>query len=552
LTATVDGIAAATSVGIDLKAGRCIYFHGAQFEEMVYPTPICTGDDIGCSYGNVDLSLANSSRLTGRIILPCEDASNYRRAINPECGSITIVYTPTSSSAEIALGATSPHILDTTNHLLELYWIRAENKWAIVNDATTTKEAVASSFFAGTPIVFHLVWGPGKYQLYKNGAILINAAAFTALAMPINLNIGCYTTGSNPAHGVIGDFSTYGWDMTAAEVAAQYADIASRLADGRLESPVPYLHTRLGDGVVDSHSDSGHSHVAVADGIAGNVPADTKFDFSHNVGAVQLLISNLANGEYIPPAVLGSFSAAILNAIFFQDVGQVADTADANAAGGYNKQVDITAEATPSGYGRLCALPNRLLLGDRDYIAYVRLKSSQAAAMAVTIRCKYAPDTSVYDASVFQLGEPKTWSTFVGALTYTTIYSAPVHMQRFRRADAKLAGIGFERIFWWLTLISTPASLQNIDYIGLLPRPIKMIALGTTADKRVVVRGAQVNPGASGEGSVNGYGDDISLEPGKRNIIQVVHAAYTDSDADSLAYNLTFNYIEYAPKWSVM
>ncbi len=553
LLAYVDGIVASKSVGIDIKEGRCIYFHGAQFEEGKYKSTLCVGDMIGCSYNNVDLSLADSVRVAGAIIVPCEDVSNYSRVINIGRGTIVFTWTPYNSDEEYtSFGADrDPIIIDTDPRYLYLARDSSAHTWGAFGGVAPTIVSAADTLSPGTPIVFHIVWGPSKFQVWKNGVNILNRASYTQMGMPTNLFIGSSNAKALQGMGTFGDFSTYAWDMSSAEIAAQYSDIYSRLADGRLESPIPYINTRLGDGVVDSHSDSGHSHVAVADGIAGNVPADTKFDFSHNVGACQVLISNLANREFIPPAVLGSLSAGISNAGFFQDVGQATDTADANAAGGYYKQADITAEAYIA-YGRLCALPNRLLLGDRDYIAYVRMKASQAAAMAVTIRCKYAPDTSAYDPATFQLGEPKTWSTFVGAATYTTIFSAPVHMPRFRRTDAKLAGIGFERIFWWLTLISDPASLQNVDYVGLLPRPIKLIALGTTADLRVVIHGSQVNPGKSAEGSVNGFGDDISLEPGKRNIIQVVHAAYTDADADSLAYNLTFNYIEYAPKWSVM
>jgi hypothetical protein len=558
--AVVNGYVAAKLVSIIVPTGKTIYLHGVQFEERPYPSPFCCGDLPGNYYSNVNLSLATSARVNGSIILPIEDASNYSRALSMSKGTIAFVWTPYNSDTEFtSFGADNdPVLLDTgPARTLMLSRDSSAHQWFIldgVNSAVSPVDAVVP----GTPIVIHLVWAVGSpLKLYKNGVLAVqNPANWSPPVMPTNLFIGTANVKNLPSNGCFGDFSTYAWDMSQAEITAQYADISSRLSEGRLESPIPYILTRAGDGVIDSHNDGAgigdHWAWALADGIAGNVPADTKFDFSHNVGALQVLISNLANREFIPPAVLGDLFNAISNAGFFQDVGQAASgTADANASGGYNKQFDITAEAYVA-YGRLCALPNRLLLGDRDYIAYVRLKASQAAAMAVTIRCKYAPDTSAYDPATFQLGDPKTWSTFVGAATYTTIFSAPVHMPRFRRTDAKLVGIGFERIFWWLTLISAPASLQNVDYIGLLPRPIKMIALGTTADKRVVIHGAQVNPGASAEGSVNGFGDDISLEPGKRNIIQVVHAAYTDSDADSLAYNLTFNYIEYTPKWSLM
>jgi len=553
LTATFDGVVAATSVGIDVKAGKTIYVHGAQFEEKKYPTNICVGDMVGCSYSGIDLSVATSSRLASKIVIPCEDASNYNRVIDPARGTIALVYTPRMSSTQACLVAASFLLLvDTTGRMVEIHFNTATSKWSTFSAPNAYTEAAASTFPANVPIVFHLKWGPSGIYLYKNASLIVSGGTYTPQAMPANLFIGCYNNGSLQANGVIGDFSTYGWEFSAAEISAQYADILSRLSEGRIESPIPYISTRLGDGVIDSHSDSGHSHVAVADGIAGNVPADTKFDLSHNVGALDILISNLACKEYIPPAILGSYSAANSNAVFFMDVGEAADTADAAAAGAFYKALDCTAEATPNGYGRLCALPNRLNLGDRDYLAYVRLKASSAAGMVATLRCKYSPDTSFGDASIYQLGEPKDWSTFVGDATYTCIYSNPVHMPRFRRTDAKLSGIGFERIFWWLTLITVPASTQRIDYVGLLPRPIKRIVLGTTADLRFVIRGNQVNPGASGEASVNGYGDDISLEPNLRNIIQVVHAAYTDADADSLAYNLTINNIEYVPKWRLL
>jgi hypothetical protein len=100
------------------------------------------------------------------------------------------------------------------------------------------------------------------------------------------------------------DFRIYDIDLTAAQVLADYTNIAPVIAQSRTISPVPWLWTQDGDGVVDDITDADQAAYAVAGGIVGDVPTNpTVFA---NTSSLDLICGSYAHDVYIPQNYLYS------------------------------------------------------------------------------------------------------------------------------------------------------------------------------------------------------------------------------------------------------
>jgi len=290
------GVNAATSTGILVKAGRSVYVGQMQVEEDDHESPACFGDLLGHAWSGTAHG-STSTRAAGRLTLPTAAAS-YGNVVMPNQGTIRAVWRAPSDADVYPEDA---YIFDGSGIAdgFRGYFDTSDEKFTFVLGATTIQSAV-TTFEQNDLVALHFVWSPTEFRLYVNGASAANSGTVVIPTLGSSLFIGSDNTPANQANGTIYGFTIYDQPMAAADVLADYTNLAPTLTDDYRVDWIPYIWSKDGDNETDHYFDATHDDTIVATGIPGDLPADTMIRVDFGDDGNSALVNVNAVDRYIP------------------------------------------------------------------------------------------------------------------------------------------------------------------------------------------------------------------------------------------------------------
>ena len=205
------------------------------FEEIVYPTTPGHGDMMGWSWSGT-AHASTSTRTAGRVRI----STDY---LNVAEGTIAAVIKTKISSADF--GSELPTIFEEDTGELRFLYNGTITDWTFT-DGTNTATSSDETFDVNETIVLHVTWGADGLFIYKNGSQIATNATYTPFTMGPYVYIGTSDSPGRHNNATMLDFRSYATAATAAEVLADYTNIAAIIADGERVGNIPWLWTNDG------------------------------------------------------------------------------------------------------------------------------------------------------------------------------------------------------------------------------------------------------------------------------------------------------------------
>lgn len=515
LTASASGINASTVTGVDIQAGGVLLaVWGFQLEEKAYVTELAAGDMIGCAWtGTAHASTSTRTAAYWRIA----DTSFLPRGT----GSVRLAWTPhraaTSYSAVCML-------LDSTATNWRVYFNNSDDKFYFV-DGTVTLSSAAQTFAADSKQVLHMVFTRGEMTLYINGAQAATFAGYTAPVTGGYIYLGCNSSTAQHANGALTGLASWDIALTAAQVLADYTNIAQLTGDNQSVGTIPWLWTKDGDDVVDNCDDSTRDNWAVAGGVPGGADADTEYSAVTNATSGSTVNIGVWQGDaFVPPAT----------AFVFDQSG----TVDATASGGETRVTSIDS-SSDLAITAVTGIPSPFsAVSGREFYAIARMKDA-GSNLRVRLRLNLA-----YDIITAEYG-----NGLVEAYHRNLLFPS-LQIPRITTRD-------YATTNWYLYLTAIRstggASDVTVDFLCLMPRPLAKIHMG---EVKTTWKGRSYETAYTAS---NGYrsgqieGDVIDLAPGRINIMLVSMQGENYAAANnSVASTVTFGYIKVTPRYPLL
>lgn len=269
------GIASAQNCGCTVQtSGGVVYVTGFQLEQKAYPTPLAYGDLLGCAWSGT-AHASSTARTAASLKIPAADCvkSNeftwwiaFRANTNfsDHAGSVYVLQ-ETATNANLRIGTTGQ---------------------TVFSDGTNSTTGAATAITAGTILIYHATMSTAGLKLYRNGAQDGSTqATFAPLASPTYLFVGSDEGSANHPNVTILGAGTYARAMTAAEVAADYANMYQAAIGldtyGARVDWIPYLWTKDGDDVFDQYTlSTTHADWGIVSSVPGSMPSDVEGVFT--------------------------------------------------------------------------------------------------------------------------------------------------------------------------------------------------------------------------------------------------------------------------------
>jgi len=314
---------ASAAYGIRPVFAHGLYLAGVQLEESAYATPLAYGDMLGCAWTGTPHA-STSSRTAARARIAIDYAVNFAE------GAIRVVWkTPLSSTAI----ASNIRIFETDAIAFRLSYDQTLDTWNF-NDNTNLITSSAQTFAALDVLVFHVVFESGSLKIYVNGSQIATGSTYTPPSGVSYLYIGTSNTAASHANGTFMGFDTFDNALSAAEVTADYANVAQVIADDKRVGSIPWLWSSDGDDDVANHddTDANDDNWIVCGGIPGSAPAVTFIAAESNAASgwttfPRMYLWLLALKDFLSPTGL---------------INDLSGTVDANSSGGQYQSLSIT------------------------------------------------------------------------------------------------------------------------------------------------------------------------------------------------------------------
>lgn len=533
--ASFAGIASNTASGVAVLADKEIFLAGVSFvENSLWPVPMIYGDMLGCSWGGT-VHASASTRVAARARIPTSGV------LTPSYGTIRVVVTPWINQGQTT--GQDLYLFSCGSSSMRAYWDNASTRWRFVgSDNSNAANSASATFARDTPLVFHFVWGDDVLTIYLNGAsIASDVSGHAPTALGTYLYIGSDDSAAHQIPGVFNDFTTWDVPMTAAQVAADYADIGPVAVDGQRVSAIPWEWTKDGDSTTDNVDDSTRDNYAVFGGVPGSAPAETEFyielaavsaDTNFDTEGRTYWLSLFANDEFAYPSSLATFK---------DNLGTVTTSADL----GSNVQTLASLNTSEVGPDTIAV---SFTLGDQFYgrQVYVLARLSDAGANLLG-RAYLTPSPGIY-TDFRSLAASSTRRLFAfGPLSF------PLKGQVFGGPNSFIsltAGIGLKRS-------TAGAANVLVDFTMLLFEPIvKVHGVLTTAflssatRSRLKGKQADIEEGTSYYTPADVTGQAIELLPQKMNTLFAIRGA--DGSFYNIAQTLVFSSVTVTPRWAVL
>lgn len=523
LSAAVTGIAAATLTGLRVAGlNTPIYVAGVQLAELADLTPMTHGDMIGCSW-------SGTAHASTSVRVVAYERIATSGLINVGGGSIRVAVRHMAAAA----GHSYDRVLFTDGKIIA--YIENSNAEYYFGDGTNTiSGGTSQTFTSGEIQVLHFVWGAAGLKTYLNGALYDSGATLTPWTVGEYLYIGSNATPLGHFNGTFLDFAIFDQPLTAAQVAADYAQISPHVRGGdgkgqRLSS-IPYLWTKDGDNQIEFYTDATHNHWAVAAGLQGSMEAETEIRGTVDSTAyyARLYFSNLAVRKYYNPGTLFEDQSGTNTAA--TDVGSAVKTTSLSTSGlALSTSLEWTHKQFPEMAGKSFMLIARI----KDSVGsnYLRMSAwisfgsrtlagdySRPYATSSTLYYNLAtPMASIVDASPIA-------SDFLGDISYTT---------------------------WVVGYRNTGTNNLLVDYIALFPD--NALYIESSSIKTFILNGRNCFgydsiPLFQGRYTVNG--NPLDFTPNRYNILQAL-PGNVSTDSSVIADTLTYD-IYYTPRYLIL
>jgi len=297
--------ASAVNYGVGLASGAAvsIYADAFQLEPGSIPTPVIHADAIGCSaVGPVHNSV--SSRSTARAVIRA--AENHRLLGS---GTISaIVTTPNTGYPSNIV------VLYEGTTAFRLYY--SGSTWRFSDN--TTEISATDPLTEGKRTHLHIRWGSQGIALFVNGVFQSSSPTHTPAAAIGDMYLLTEATPSLHANHWLGEYVVWGEELTATQIADDYA---TKLAlSGQATSIPPVFWTKDGDNRLDNANDNTRDNYGVAFCVPGSAAALTRFVGGSVFDLDRVSIGNWEIPEFINPG----------RVLYYEGTG----TADATCSGG--------------------------------------------------------------------------------------------------------------------------------------------------------------------------------------------------------------------------
>lgn len=513
--ATVTGTGGALATGVVIKNKYTVYLLGLQVEAKAYPTPLCWGDLLGCSWSGT-AHASTSTRAVAKVKLPVASDT-----VNIAAGTIAV-------TVKISQPNTAPnyHYIfwgDGASALRAFY--DYVNDYFKFEDGSNTCVTPALTFSPGTIYTLHFVYGPSGLVIYTNGVAGTPAATYAPPTGTAYLYIGTDSSGTFNSVNTTMDFRTFDVPLTAAQVAADYANVSQLTADNQRVGCVPWLWTKDGDDVVDNCTDSTRNNWAVCGGVPGSAEAETAYSLIHSATYGSTIgIGVLKTKYFINPSNL-----------FFESGG----TADGGASNG---DVAVTSISTASevSISSIANLSVRAYedLAEKEIVASVRLKDAGAN---LKIKLQLSIGTKSYTSS---------YKTGI-ASTHTNLFIPSVVFPKIDTVNLSFSG----SILLYIKATRSSGGANDVacDYFMLMPRPFVLIDVGDTGT--VFGWGAYETRATGGVTYKSGgvIGDVINMTPDEQNIMLFSAVGENAAPSDnSVSATTTLSRVLIIPRYQLL
>lgn len=514
--AGVTGTGGAAAAGITVKNGHTLFLCAMQAEAKGYRSPLCYGDLLGCAWTGT--AHASTSTRTAGV---CKLSTGVEFAARPPI-TIRVAFKTQEIPAahnvyliDLRDGtyADAPYVYlpSGDNHLIAAY-----NGNAFDGQALT----------ANTWYVMHLVIeATGSLTLYVNASAADSATAAGLADFGAYLRLGSTYSDLHQADTNLAGMAVFETALTAAQVAADYANAAAVLADGaRLES-IPWLWTKDGDNIVDNCNDSTRDNWCVVGGVPGSAPAKTLLNVTVSGLDTNLLLGLNAVKDWVDPA-----------GYLYADYS---GTADANSSGGEYQNATIdTSGLVPFTVLTIQDNPMRwAAFSGREFMALLRLYDVGASQ----VNYRFRP----YGAAGYNFDNNQTLSAawqIARLLPFRTL----------RKADVGGDETGENISITLVPKRATGSADIRLDYVMLMPRPLVSIASPfSSASPSLLIDGlnaVEYLPAFSNRFMIpkpTVTGDAIELIPESLNTL-LANAGAT------ITRTVTFNAIKVTPRWELV
>jgi hypothetical protein len=547
LTAATAGINGATNTGILVFSGHSVYLLAYQCEQKVYPTPICWGDLLGCSWSSTAHAAASTSTRTAASCKVTIDDTVLRAAQG------TIAWTWIAPNNYNALAATTQYLWWSATGVL-CYYDTTTNV-AVLADGSGNSNA-AMTFTAGDVITFHATWGSTSgLTLYKNGAVLATGTSHVVSALASALWIGTTAAGAGNFNGTFADLRTFPHEMTATEVANDYANTSKAsgtvTASAQRTGAIPWFWTLNGDNVTSQYTDATHQHWGVAGGIPGSVEALTDYtilldttgsNFDNDGGTYYL--AQLPAPNWFSPSVFpmyydasatSSGSGDIGGSVTYNIIGSPASTAAA---------VTWQAAQLPKA--------SASYLAGQELTLAARLKDYSANTSNLQIQFQ------IQLGNTYLSADQKLTSNVAGGSGQNLFFSNPITFPTAKDLYGASQG-GFELLYFSLGLqrISGSAASVAVDYIWVMPTiRARVTATGTALGGKQAWSRLR-DDRADYEAQNNSYNSPMLFRGRKVNLYPGVYNTLFAMRGDvglffDITRTMTFNTIKVTPRYALL
>ncbi len=512
--ASITGVASAVSAGVyPLPTNSTIYVGGVSVHETTGLRNLVYGDMLGASWGGT----AHESVSAG--------SAGYLRI--PTTGIID----KSAGSIMVAIKHNQPYTRPTngilfTDGVLNAYYNVTADKYYFTDGTNILSGGAAQTFAYGDIQVLHFVWGKSGLAVYLNGSAYDSGTSFTPWTVGEYLYIGSDATPASHIGATFLGMSIWDKQLTAAQVAADYALISPHIRGGdglgqRLSS-IPYLWTKDGDNQVDNYTDATHNHYAIAAGIQGSTEAETEITGTAGTAFGGIHLSNFVTQRFFSPS------------IFFVDSS---GTADAAAVGGQ-------AHVTATGQSNIELAETGMSWYKYQYPEFSAMEfyilARMKAASTIYGRIQpyiassgYAVNTSTDNSPIYSMGNAYLLYRTNAGITeknYTGYDSGSEYIQTYGYVSAGTVNV-------------------SLDYMAVFPRPYLYCYTYKTAKFTLRNKSLVVESAAPFVGKVtvlHPIGDPIEFTPNRYNILQSLMGCPFDDP--SLSYTLTYD-IYYTPRY---
>jgi len=279
LSASVEGTAGAADTGVEMLQNIPTYIDGFQVEESAFTNHMVWGDWQGCTWAGTKNNSAATST-AGRVRYAFRDLFPAR---NP--WTARIIWAP---GAEGNISS-NRFLADDSNNDIRVYIDTSGQVVAQVASGGSTVTSSALTLADNTAICLHIAYNGSTLDIYNAGSSVGTGGSLTAAnADPTWVYVGSTSTPDTHAGGTFLGVAVYPEYMSAAEVLADYNQVAQQMADLDRIDPLPYVWSEDGDSILDNDNDGALANYGIVGGLMGDdVDVSYKLDINHHFGLAE-------------------------------------------------------------------------------------------------------------------------------------------------------------------------------------------------------------------------------------------------------------------------